>query len=153
MVSFLIVALALFIVVKGINRLQGLRHKKEEADQKAQAPQETEMELLAGSISAASTSHPGGPMADRPPLPVVSRLHVELSSQVGEGPGRSVPRMRGSSPPEQCEVTMLRAGAERMNLSVALARLDCREEPSLACRKSERLESNERFLAWLSEGG
>jgi large conductance mechanosensitive channel len=45
-VSFLIVALALFIVVKGINRLQGLRHKKEEAAQKAQVPQETEVELL-----------------------------------------------------------------------------------------------------------
>jgi large conductance mechanosensitive channel len=42
-VSFLIVALALFIVVKGINRLQGLR-RKEEAAQKA--PQETEVELL-----------------------------------------------------------------------------------------------------------
>lgn len=45
-VSFVIVALALFIVVKGINRLQGLRHKKEEAAQQAQAPQETEVELL-----------------------------------------------------------------------------------------------------------
>lgn len=42
-VSFLIVALALFIVVKGINRLQGLR-RKEAAAQKA--PQETEVELL-----------------------------------------------------------------------------------------------------------
>ena len=47
---------------------------------------------------------------------------------------------------------MLRAGAERMNLSAALARLDLRE-PSLTYRKLERLESNERFLAWISEGG
>jgi large conductance mechanosensitive channel len=45
-VSFFIVALALFTVVKGINRLQGLRRKKEEAAQKAQAPQETEVDLL-----------------------------------------------------------------------------------------------------------
>jgi large conductance mechanosensitive channel len=45
-VSFFIVALALFTVVKGINRLQGLRRKKEEATQKAQAPQETEVDLL-----------------------------------------------------------------------------------------------------------
>lgn len=43
-VSFFIVALALFTLVKGINRLQGLRRKKEEAAQKA--PQETEVELL-----------------------------------------------------------------------------------------------------------
>jgi large conductance mechanosensitive channel len=45
-VSFLIVALALFIVVKGLNRLQGLRRKKEDAVQKAEAPQETEVDLL-----------------------------------------------------------------------------------------------------------
>lgn len=45
-VSFIIVALALFIVVKGLNRLQGLRRKKEEAALKAEVPQETEVDLL-----------------------------------------------------------------------------------------------------------